>query len=322
MDLTVIVPCYNSEKTIKRCIDSLINQTEEVRILIVNDGSKDGTLNIADQYAAKYSNIEVLSHNNIGLPQTRKAGLQMVTTKWVSFVDSDDWVEKDMMKKLCNLAEKNDAEIAVCGLFFDSENGTKISNQHIENGYCMNGIEAINRLHKRSGIYPFMCNKIFLSSFLKQFDFPTGNFLGEDYTTILPCLERTQRLCVSTSPFYHYMRHENSMSKSGYNLAYKKAFNTYKELFEKYKNNPDISGENNEMADYLSVEFSAIYVAMVRNSNYDDEVVKYIRKFLMKHIISIISEKYVELHFKISILLIAFAPYVFRAIYKDLKGKI
>ena len=320
MDLTVIVPCYNSENTIKRCIDSLISQTEEVHILIVNDGSNDRTLSIAEQYAAKFSNIEVLSHNNIGLPQTRKAGLQKVTTKWVGFVDSDDYVEKNMMKTLCDLAEKNAAEIAVCGLYFDSYNGIKISNQHLKDGYCMNGIEALHRLHKRSGIYSFLCNKIFLTSFLKQFDFPTGNFLGEDYATILPCLKKTKRLCVSASPFYHYMLHENSMSKSGYNFAYRKAFDTYKNLFEQYKDDTIVAGENNEMADYLCVEFSAIYVAMIRNSNFDNEVVKYLRDFFKKYANSLIQEKYVKLYFKVSILLIAFTPFIFRVIYKALKG--
>lgn len=319
MDVTVVVPCYNSEKTIKKCIESLIAQTEKVKILIVNDGSKDGTFNIAEDYAKNHSNIDVISHENIGLPQSRRAGLQKVTTKWVAFVDSDDWVEPNMMEKLYRLGEKNDAEIAVCGLFYDSEKGSKISDQNISNGACMNGKEAVRYLHKRSGIYPFMCNKLFQTSFLKQFDFPTGNFLGEDYATILPCLKRAERVCVTSEPLYHYMLHENSMSKSGYNSAYRKAFETYRSLFDLYQGDSEISGENSEMADYLCVEFSAIYVAMMRNSNYDEEAVGYIRNFEKKHLGTLMKEKHVKLYFKASILLIAFAPSIFKIMYNRLK---
>lgn len=311
--VSVVVPCFNSEKTICRCIDSLLSQTINVQILIVNDGSRDGTLEIATDYSSRYSNVKVISHENRGLPQSRKAGVQQVETKYVAFVDSDDWIEVDMFEKLLNLAEKYNAEITACGLFYDTGKKSSASKGKMSE-MCVNGFEAISLLHKREEVYPFMCNKLFLTGFLKDKDFPTGNFLGEDYTTLIPCLAEAKMVVVSNTPLYHYIIKEGSMSKSGYSPAYRKAFENYKMMYEKYKSNDNIRGKANEMAVYLCVEFSAIYVAMIRNCNYDNQAIEYIRSFL-KTYLWVLLKSSVGLHFKVSAVLIAEVPGLFKCIY-------
>lgn len=311
--VTVVVPCFNSEKTICRCIDSLLSQTIPVQIIIVNDGSKDSTLEITDKYASENTNVKVISHDNRGLPQSRKAGLEQVETKYVAFVDSDDWVENDMFETLLALSEKYQAEISTCGLYYDTEKNSRTSKGDSAE-LLVDGVEALRLLHKRVGVYPFMCNKLFLTEFLEGCEFPTGNFLGEDYATLVPCLLDAEKIVVTNLPLYHYIIKEGSMSKSGYSPAYRKAFETYKLLYERYEANEAVFGSGKEMAAYLCVEFSAIYVAMIRNSNYDVEAVAYIRDFLKKYINLMLKER-VGLKFKLSVLLIAVAPGLFKVVY-------
>lgn len=311
--VSVVVPCFNSEKTICRCIDSLLSQTINLQIIIVNDGSKDSTLQIVNDYALRHSNVKVISHENRGLPQSRKVGMQQAETKYVAFVDSDDWVEADMFEKLFYLAEEYKSEITTCGLFYDTEKKSKVS-KGVAEKMCVDGLEALSLLHKREAVYPFMCNKMFLTKFLKNKDFPTGNFLGEDYATIVPCLADAEKVVVANEPLYHYIIKEGSMSKSGYSAAYRKAFDNYKTMYEIYKTNRNVFGEKKEMAAYLCVEFSAIYVAMIRNSNYDNDAIEYIRRFL-KTYLKVVLKGSVGLHFKVSVVFIAIAPRLFKNIY-------
>lgn len=316
MDITVIVPCYNSEKTISNCVESLLAQTKPVQIILVNDGSRDDTLRILNQYAENYANISVVSHENVGLPQTRKSGLELTKSKWVAFLDADDWVEPTMYETLLQLAENTQAQIAVCSLFNDRVAKTSISPQNVEEGAVISGVEAIRHLHLRDGVYPFMCNKLFLASFLKEtVRFPEGNFIGEDYTSVLPVLRAATAVAVTKKPFYHYILHENSMSKTGFSHSHEIAFNNYTRLYNQFCNDVSICGQEDEMAQYICLEFAAIYVSMIRNAHYEKEMTEKIRCFIQKHLKSVLRGKS-ALYLKASMWMIARCPWLFRFGYK------
>ncbi|MBQ3035419.1 MAG: glycosyltransferase, partial [Lachnospiraceae bacterium] len=95
--ITIIVPVYNGEKYIQKCLDSILQQTyDNYEILIVNDGSTDETLKIATQYEQKYENIRIVTKENQGLPQARKTGVENANGSYIGFVDVDDWIDPDM----------------------------------------------------------------------------------------------------------------------------------------------------------------------------------------------------------------------------------
>lgn len=114
--VSVIIPAYNASKYIERCINSLINQTyKNLEILVVDDGSKDNTLELLDRLANKDNRINVIHKINEGVSIARNTALSKVTGEYVLFTDSDDWLEKDMVEKLVNSATKNNSDVVICG---------------------------------------------------------------------------------------------------------------------------------------------------------------------------------------------------------------
>ena len=115
--VSVIVPVYKTEKYLVKCLNSIISQTlKDIEIICVNDGSPDNSLNILKSYASKDNRIKIINQENSGVSCSRNNAMKIATGEFVSFVDSDDWLDKDFLEKLYNAAEKNNADIAVCGI--------------------------------------------------------------------------------------------------------------------------------------------------------------------------------------------------------------
>lgn len=114
--LSIIVPIYNVEKYLRRCLDSLVHQSiKEIELILVNDGSPDGSHYICDEYAAKDPRVKIIHKENGGLGYARNSGLEIATGKYVAFVDSDDYVSLDMYEKLYNYAESYKSDVVFCG---------------------------------------------------------------------------------------------------------------------------------------------------------------------------------------------------------------
>ena len=115
--ISVIVPVYNVEKFLEKCLKSIIEQTfEDLEIICINDGSTDKSLSILNSYAAKDPRIKILSQTNQGQSCARNAGLEIASGEYIGFVDSDDWIDLDFYEKLYNTAKKYDADIAVASI--------------------------------------------------------------------------------------------------------------------------------------------------------------------------------------------------------------
>ncbi|MBR3628081.1 MAG: glycosyltransferase family 2 protein [Elusimicrobia bacterium] len=113
--ISVIVPTYNVEKYLSQCLDSILNQTfKDFECICINDGSTDNSLSILQKYASKDNRIKIINQENKGLSGARNAALKIVTGKYITFVDSDDFVSSDYLEKLINLAEKENSDIVYC----------------------------------------------------------------------------------------------------------------------------------------------------------------------------------------------------------------
>ena len=114
--ISVVVPVYNVEKYIDKCINSIINQTyKNLEIILVDDGSPDNCGNICDEYAKKDNRIIVIHKENGGVSSARNIGIKNAKGKWITFVDSDDWIENDYVEKLSKIGIQNKAEVVLCG---------------------------------------------------------------------------------------------------------------------------------------------------------------------------------------------------------------
>lgn len=112
--VSIVVPIYNAEKFIDRCFESLINQTyKNTEIILINDGSKDNSLKIIKEYEKKYDNVHVFSQENKGPGEARNKGISLSTGNYITFVDSDDFIEKDYVEKL--MSKSKNMDIVICG---------------------------------------------------------------------------------------------------------------------------------------------------------------------------------------------------------------
>ena len=130
--VSIIVAIYNAERTLRRCIDSLITQTlHEIEIILVDDGSSDASASICDHYAQIDSRIRVFHKQNEGVSKTKQLGLDNAHGEYIIFLDSDDYVDKTIYQKLFEKAAKEDADIVNCDILRLEQGGTRIDRNHI-----------------------------------------------------------------------------------------------------------------------------------------------------------------------------------------------
>ncbi|MEK4065683.1 glycosyltransferase [Peribacillus sp. FSL R5-0717] len=212
MLLSIIVPVYNVEKFIDKCLYSLVNQTlQDIEIIIVNDGSTDNSQNIIDEYVKNYSNKLVsLNKENGGLSDARNFGLKHASGEYVGFVDSDDFIDFDMYEKLYDYAIKKNADIIISDFIFEPDN--IVINSDLEDTIELN----LKNNPELLLIEPSVCNKLFKRSLFYEnnIDFTYG-LLHEDRLTIAKLFYHSKKIYYLKEAFYHYLKHrENSITTS------------------------------------------------------------------------------------------------------------
>ena len=126
--VSVIVPIYNTEKFLRKCIESIVNQTlEEIEIILINDGSTDNSHIVCEEYSRKYpKKIRYINNKNIGCSATRNLGISLAKGEYIAFVDSDDYIEQEMYQEMYEKAKKENLDIVVCGINYMNEQTQKI----------------------------------------------------------------------------------------------------------------------------------------------------------------------------------------------------
>jgi glycosyltransferase involved in cell wall biosynthesis len=214
--ISIIVPIYKVEKYLRQCLDSIINQTySNLEIILVDDGSPDNCGVICDEYALQDSRIRVIHLENSGVSAARNAGMEIMTGKYLMFVDSDDWMEHDAVELLYSVIKKHDASLVVGGhkqiedvtgrLIFTNCHGQVVSalREKTEemNAMLLYGCCVWARLYRRELFHeivfpPITCH--------------------EDEAIMLPILERCEKIVRINAPIYNYRCRENSAITSGF----------------------------------------------------------------------------------------------------------
>ena len=208
--VSVVVPMYNVEKTLKACIESIQNQTlKDIEIICVNDGSKDTTLDIINEIAKNDSRITVISQENQGLGGARNTGINAVKGEYIGFVDSDDTVDPTMFEKLYNAALKNDCDVAFC-----STRAVDIYGNDHTNDYYLDTI--IEHLAEKKIYYddlkPYFVylatavwNRIYRTEFLNKNNFRFQRILYEDYPFWCDVFLNANAFYFVNEPLYNYL---------------------------------------------------------------------------------------------------------------------
>ena len=204
IQVSVIVPVYNVEAYLPACLDSLVNQTlTDIEILVVNDGSTDGSAAIAKEYAARDARIRVFDKENGGLSDARNYALPHARGEYVAFVDSDDYVDTTMYATMMDKARETDADVVVCA-YAEIHRGTVTPLSFAEEmTYYGHSVTESPRLLDSANTYAW--NKIYRRSFWMEhgFTFPVGQWY-EDSAVIYNVLGSANRVDCVDRPFYYY----------------------------------------------------------------------------------------------------------------------
>lgn len=207
--ISIIVPIYNVEKYLDRCIKSILNQTyKNLQIILVDDGSPDNCGKICDEYALKDKRIEVIHKENGGVSSARNIGLEKVKGKYIGFVDADDYISEDMYESMLNLIKNNDADTCICNLYIEENNSLSIKNKNIGNK-IYNRMEILKEVILDKNIQSYPCNKLFKKELLKKIKFPEGKKY-EDIGTTFYILENANKIIVTDKPYYYYYQRQDS----------------------------------------------------------------------------------------------------------------
>ena len=219
--VSIIIPVYNAEKTLCRCLDSLVVQTyEDVEIILVNDGSVDSSRNICETYRDKYSQIILINQENAGPATARNVGIDCASGKYISFVDADDYVECGMIEEMVNAAETNHAEMVICG--YDQEHSGVIvkheykydAGLYVGEGARKIAIDLISDVSAKR-IPPYSPVRMILKDVLEnpQIRYAKGMIRSEDYYFFVQLHFRIKRLyLLGDKPLYHYIEVSNSVT--------------------------------------------------------------------------------------------------------------
>ena len=226
--VSVIVPVYNVEKYVEKCLKSLVNQTmQEIEIIVVDDGSKDGSKSIVDNYIKKYPDkIKYLYKENGGLSSARNFGIPYANGEYIAFLDSDDYVEPTMYEEMYKLAKKDNADMVECDFIWEYPNKQKYDYGVVYNGK-KEAIEkarvvAWNKLIKREIIEN------------EKIEFPFG-LRYEDVEFFYKLVPSLNKISFMKKYFIHYVQRENSIANTQ-NTKTKDIFKVLNNVIEFYKN--------------------------------------------------------------------------------------
>lgn len=233
--VSIIVPVYNAEKYLPRCIESILSQTfTNFELVLINDGSYDKSLEICNQYATKDSRIRVLNKNNGGVSSARNLGLKNASGEWVAFIDSDDEVLSDYIEDLF-VYNKQDINIIVgnCKVI---QNGCKIKN-HVDSEHCIMTCQLfLEKLLCGNNVRNEVWGKLFRKSFLNGLLFDENIKIGEDLLFVMnSCLQNpsSKIVVIPTEEYiYHQVLGSAMINSNDLSADYEKLINQVLENFQ------------------------------------------------------------------------------------------
>lgn len=220
MKISAIIPIYNTSLYLSKCIDSILEQTyPDFEIICIDDGSTDTSLQICKQYADKNENIRVYQQSNQGVAAARNLGLKHATGEYVSFVDSDDWLEPDMYEKLVRSAEENKSDVVVTNIFMVDESGKKEARNNLDRvPEVFDNMKLVQYAFEREAhksITAWVWNKLFRRDYIakRQILFDKKLMIGEDVEFLVRLLMEECVVSYCNEPLYNHYARKNSLSK-------------------------------------------------------------------------------------------------------------
>ena len=240
--ISVIVPIYNVEKYLARCVDSIVNQTyKNLEIILVDDGSPDRCPQMCDDYAKKDSRIKAVHKKNGGLSDARNAGMAVATGEYISFIDSDDYVSDDFFECLMNVMNKENSDIAECSVvkFYEDNRFDEFSDDLSVKTYDTQ--DAMSALIAENPFHQHVWNKLYKTELVKDIPYAVGK-LNEDEFWTYQVFGRASKVAKLNKTMYYYFQRSSSIMGVGYNIRRLDALEAKANRQKYIENNfPDLS---------------------------------------------------------------------------------
>lgn len=276
--ISIIVPVYNTEEYLKTCLESLRLQTyKNLEFIIVNDGSTDKSLDICKKYVSIDNRFKLINQENKGRAAARNTGISKVSGEYIGFVDSDDWIEKDMFEHLYDTCIKTKSDIVQCSYFYH-KNGEILDMPSVPDSICTRD-EALELLFQDKLVKNFLFNKLFKAELFEEITFPVGkNF--EDVAVLYKVFAKANKIAFSSKPMYHYIISTGSVSHSKFKI--KDKLDYLEAINEQYH-----WAESQGLWEKSSVLLTRKYLSILKDcykNDVDKEHIKYILKMLKQNI--------------------------------------
>ena len=290
--ISVIVPIYNVEKYLNKCIESIINQSySNLEIILVDDGSKDNASIMCDSYLLKDNRIKVIHKENGGLSDARNVGIEKAKGKYIIFIDSDDWIDEKMIEILYDIIKKNNSDISICDYFlaYNEEIQTQKENIKVIN---LSNIEALKKIYDKDLDVCMIVawNKLYkIDLFKDNIRYPYGKIHEDEFTTY-KLLYKAEKISYTNRKMYYYRQREKSIMSKSFNKKRLDVLEALEERAYYMKNTVKDEGlYKKTLIEYYGVVIK-LYFKYEENYVSDKKTLKMLlkkaRKIYMKNIVS------------------------------------
>ena len=275
--VSIIVPVYNVEKYLTKCLDSLVNQTlKDIEVIVVNDGSPDNSQTIIDKYNKKYPDIiKSYIKENGGQGSARNLGLKKATGEYIGYVDSDDYVSIDMYEKMYNKAKEDDYDIVMCTHTVVNENN---GSEFIENLFLKTDNDKDNAFFNNAGV----CNKIYKRELLKGLEFRSKVWY-EDLDFVSIVIMKSNKIGFINLGLYYYLYREGSTMNNNNilkNLDILASFDSVLDYLKKHKECKKYYPQIEYLAIYHIYIAAIVRVINVKNVSCKKEIIDKLTKYM------------------------------------------
>ena len=268
--ISIIIPCFNAEKTLEKCLESVVQQSyANLEIIIIDDGSTDETSLIYNKFQSNDERILVLKQQNSGVSKARNTGVKAATGDYICFVDSDDWAELNYCSELYSLLVGENADISIVEASYEDENGNVLCSKPTSEEKIFDGNRALVLLLEDQEIQSHPWGKLFKADLLKNVHFPENLKCFEDYSTLFKIFNKAVKVVKSNEKLYHYIQREDSLS---HNLSPATAYQFFlaiMEVFEFWRNSAKV-GDRNKIVKNIVRKLLMVLKRITRNTKVDE----------------------------------------------------
>ena len=306
--VSVIIPVYNVESYLSRCLDSVLNQTyKDIEIILIDDGSTDNSLKICNKYQKKDKRIKVISNTNHGVSYTRNCGIDAAKGNYIIFIDSDDYIDNRMIEILYNSLINNDVDFSMCNICSITEKGDIIKATYNATNIVDNQ-EFMENIYNFDYSYGYPINKLFKRKTIGNIRFKENIHFMEDFTFICDVMRNVKNVYYCNDVLYYYVQRKNSSTHNTYSDRWLSKVDVQKYILDNYYPKFNEKCRVDFLYDYLmNAYYSYSFLKVNKKKTNEVDLIKLKKKYYNV----VIKSKYTGLFKKIKLFINCNFPLLF-----------